>query len=151
MAKKRGAGQPPFIPTDHQKGMVLGMALWNVPHEKMRLCILNAYGRPVCLNVFKKAFKTELESANIDVESSIAAAMYKRSLGAKGHNDGKFLLKCKFGWSEEARPPDEVWAIIGGLPDISSPYQEETPAEETAAEEASIDQEPHKDDDHAVD
>lgn len=145
MAKKRGAGQPPFVPTDHQKGMVLGMALWNIPHEKMRLRILNAYGKPICLNVFKKAFKDELEKANVDVESSIAAAMYKRSLGAKGHNDGKFLLKCKFGWSEEARPPDEVWAIIGGLPDISSPYPEEPPAEE-----APVDQEPDKADDHAV-
>jgi hypothetical protein len=101
--KKRGGGRPEFVPTDRQRGMVQGMALWNVPVEHIRLRIFKADGKNLNLRTFLKAFKNELEEAHTNVETNVATAMYKRSLGnfQGSQKAGEFILSCKFGWSTE--------------------------------------------------
>lgn len=104
--KKRGRGRPEYVPTDRQRGMVKGMALWNVPVEHIRLRIFKEDGKNLNLRTFLKVFKTELEEAYTNVETNVATAMYKRALGnfQGSQKAGEYILSCKFGWSQTQGP-----------------------------------------------
>lgn len=118
-AKRKRAGKPKFIPTAMQKGMVYGMALWNIPLTKIRERVLGTNGKPIALMTLRKAFKTELDSAFTNIETNLATALYNRALKSSDYA-AIFLLKSKFGWREEGIPAEEPWIIEGGLPDFLS-------------------------------
>lgn len=129
-------GRPPFVPTDRQRGMVAGMALWNVPMEKIRQRVLKPDGKPLDFKTFKKVFQKELEESLTNVETNLATAMYKR--GIKGsYQDSQFILKCKFGWRDNTEiedASDREFTIKGGLPNFLS-IPEEAKPEDSEAEE----------------
>ncbi len=103
--KKREKGRPEFEPTDRQRGMVAGMALWNVPIEQMRQKIIGPNGKPINFRTFKKVFATELQESFTSVETNLATAMYKR--GMKGSDKAAmYILSCKFGWKPEENAPE---------------------------------------------
>lgn len=125
---KKKRNRKSFIPTDRQRGMVLGMALWNTPLTQICEKIIMPNGKPIgSVETLKKIFKSELEEAFTNIETNIATVMYKRSLkeGQSSQRAGEFLLKCKFGWREATEPEDSELIIKGGLPEMPREDEEE--------------------------
>lgn len=115
---KRGRGRPAFVPTEQQKGMVFGMALWNVPLEEIRKKILTEKGVPLSKNCFREVFRTEIDKAFVNIETNLATALYLR--GMKGSDyAATFILTHKFAWKKSVEGIDDGDIhVVGGLPSI---------------------------------
>ena len=148
--RKRGRGQPKFVPTQEQRDLVKIAIGTGISQDEVVLGIKNPYsGKPIDRNTFAKAFAEEIAIARFEVRTIVGVSLVKQ---AKSGNLGAciWLDKTRFGMYEAQPPvqPSKVdpagtdvkhfIEIEGGLPTGSTAANPEgtQPVEGAQAEES---------------
>jgi hypothetical protein len=119
MSGKPGrSGRKPFSPTPEQRNAVKIMAAIGMPHDQIRMAILNPTTmNPVDADTLAKHFKRELEAGMAEIHALLGSFMVATILGQAPPEDTKaitnekartsllmFFAKTRMGWKETRAP-----------------------------------------------
>ena len=135
---KREAGRPEFVPTEADRRMVQGLAMYAIPQDEMCLHVINPQtNKPICINVLKKWFEHELAMGKAQGRTRVMAATFRNALGetetitegdrvitrqtVPGNVTAQIWLgKTLYGLREvdpAPRNPDPAQAVAGQMPE----------------------------------
>jgi len=96
MPARKGAGRPPFKPTDEQRKYVSQMIAVGIPQEQVARAIVEG---GIVVETLQKHFSEEIATASIKANAQVGGAAFSRAVGGDPQMI-KWWTATRMGWKE---------------------------------------------------